>query len=82
MNDDGEVSIAILTIVEEAGHSQGQLLMVIGALNEGFLGVTYTFATEQEAGREVEGDLENDILREASECVPLVGGLLHFVSVQ
>jgi hypothetical protein len=27
-------------------------------------------------------DLENDILREAGQCVPLVGGLLHFISVQ
>ena len=27
-------------------------------------------------------DLENDILREAGQCVSLVGGLLHFVSVQ
>ena len=28
--DTGEVSIAILTIIEEAGHSLGQILMVVG----------------------------------------------------
>ena len=44
--------------------------------------MTDTFAAEQGAGREVAEDLENDILREAGQCVPLVGGLLHFVSVQ
>ena len=40
-----------------------------------------TFAAEQGAGEEVAEDLKNDILREAGQCVPLVGGLLHFVSV-
>ena len=44
--------------------------------------MTDTFAAEQGAGREVAEDLENDILHEAALCVPLVGGLLHFVSVQ
>ena len=43
--------------------------------------MTDTFAAEQGAGREVAEDLENDILHEAALCVPLVGGLLHFVSV-
>ena len=55
--------------------------MVVGVLNEVFPGVTNTFATEQGAGREVAEDLENDILCEAGQCVPLVGGHLHFVSV-
>jgi hypothetical protein len=27
-------------------------------------------------------DLENNIIREAGQCVPLVGGLLYFISVQ
>jgi hypothetical protein len=33
-------------------------------------------------GEEVVEDLKNDILCEASQCVPLIRGLLHFVSVQ
>ena len=74
--------IAVLTIVEEDGHSLGQLLMVVGVLDEFFPGATDTFPAEQGAGGEVAEDLENDILREASQWVPLVGGLLHFVSVQ
>ena len=31
---------------------------------------------------EVAEDLKNKILHEVGQCVPLVGGLLHFVSVQ
>ena len=61
-DDAGEVSIVVLTVVEEAGHSLRHLLMVIGVLNEVFLGVTYTFVVEQGAGGEVVEDLENDIL--------------------
>jgi len=38
-----------------------------------------TFVAEQGAGGEAAEDLENDILFEASQCVPLAGGLLHFV---
>ena len=56
--------------------------MVVGVRDEVFPGVTDTFAAEQGAGGEVAEDLENDILREAGQCVPLVGGLHHFVSVQ
>jgi hypothetical protein len=26
-------------------------------------------------------DLDKDIIHEAGQCIPLVGGLLHFVSV-
>ena len=54
--------------------------MVVRVLDEVFPGVTDTFVAEQGADREVAEDLENDILREAGQCVPLVGGL-HFVSV-
>ena len=43
--------------------------------------MTDTFAVEQGAGGEVIDDLKNDILHEAGQCVPLVRGLLHFVSV-
>ena len=56
--------------------------MVVGGLNEVFLGVTDKFAAEQGADGEVVEDIENDILHEAGQCVPLVGGLLHFISVQ
>ena len=43
------------------------------------LGATDTFAAEQGVGREAAEDLENDILCEAGQCVPLAEGLLHFV---
>ena len=82
MDDTDEVSIAVLIVIEEAGHSLGQLLMVVGVHDEVFPRVTDTFAAEQEAGGEVAEDLKNDILHEAGQCIPLVGGLLHFVSVQ
>jgi hypothetical protein len=51
--------------------------MVVGVRDEVFLGAIDTFAAEQGVGGEVAKDLENDILREAGQCVPLVGGLLH-----
>ena len=66
MDDAGEVSIAVLTIVEEADHSLGQLLMVVGVWDEVFLGATDTFVAEQGLGGEVTEDLKNDILCEAS----------------
>ena len=44
--------------------------------------MTDTFAIEQGAGREAAKDLENDILHGVGQCIPIVGGLLHFVSVQ
>ena len=50
--------------------------------DEASLGAIDTFAAEQGAGGEAAEDLENDILHEVGQCVPLVGGLLHFVSVQ
>jgi hypothetical protein len=56
--------------------------MVIGVQDEASLRATDTLAVEQGAGKEAVEDLENDILWEASQCVPLVGGLLLFVSVQ
>ena len=55
--------------------------MVVGVQDEVFPGVTDTFAAEQGVGGEVSEDLKNDILREASQCVPLIGGLLHFICV-
>ena len=43
------------------------------------LGATDTFAAEKGVGREVAEDLNKDIVHEASQCVPLVWGLLHFI---
>ena len=56
--------------------------MVVGVQDEFFLGATNTFTAEQGAGGEAVEDLENGILHEAGQCVPLIGGLLHFVNVQ
>ena len=42
--DAGEVSIAVLSVVEEASHSLGQHLMVVG--DEAVLGPTNTFAAQ------------------------------------
>ena len=53
--------------------------MVVVVLDEVVLGAIDTFAVEQGAGGEAVEDLDNKIIREASQCVPLVGGLLHFV---
>ena len=50
--------------------------------DEVFLGATDTFEVEQGVGWEATEDLDKDIVHEASQCVPLLGGLLHFVSVQ
>ena len=82
MDNAGDVLIAVLTVIEEAGHSLGQLLMVVGVRDDVLLGATNTFAVEQGAGGEAKEDLKNDILHEAGQCIPLVGGLLHFISVQ
>ena len=53
--------------------------MVVVVHDEAILGVTNTFAAEQGAGKEAAEDLDNGIVREAGQCVPLVGGLLYFV---
>ena len=78
--DAGVVSMAVLNVVEEAGHSLRHPFIIVR--DEVFLGVTDTFAAEQGAGWEVVEDLNNDIIHEAGQCIPLVGGLLYFVSVQ
>jgi hypothetical protein len=49
--------------------------------DEAFPGATDIFVAEQGAGGEVVEDLDKDIVYEAGQCVPLVGGLLHFISV-
>ena len=71
--------MAVDSIVEEAGHSLGHQLMVVR--DEASLGATDTFAAEQGAGEEAAKDLDKDIVHEAGQCVPLVGGLLHFINV-
>ena len=53
--------------------------MVVVVQDEAVPRVTDTFAAEQGAGGEAAKDLDNGIVREAGQCVPLVGGLLHFV---
>ena len=75
-SDSSEVSLANLNVVEEADHSMGQHLMVVR--DESLLGAIDTFVGEQGVGREVSEDLQNKILCEASQCVPVVGGHLHF----
>ena len=77
--DVGVVSMAILSVVEEASHSLRHQLIVVR--DEAFLGATDTFVAEQGVGREAVEDLNNDIVREAGQCIPLVGGLLHFICV-
>ena len=52
------------------------------AQDEASLGAIDTFAAEQGVGGETAEDLNNGIIREAGQCVPLVGGLLHFINVQ
>ena len=65
-SDVGVVSMALVDVVEEASHSLGQHLTVVG--DETVLGV------DEEAAK----DLQNNILCEAGQCVPVIGGRLHF----
>jgi hypothetical protein len=46
--------------------------------DEALSGATNTFEGEQGVGGEAAEDLQNKILREASQCIPVVGGRLHF----
>ena len=55
--------------------------MVVVVLDEVVLGVTDTFAAKQGAGGEAAEDLDKDIVHDAGQCIPLVGGLFHFVNV-
>ena len=55
--------------------------MVVVVLDEVVLGAIDTFAAEQGAGGEAAEDLDNNIICEADQCIPLVGGLLYFVCV-
>ena len=49
--------------------------------DEAFLGAIDTFAAEQGVSGEAVEDLDKDIVHEAGQWVPLVRGLLHFISV-
>ena len=77
--DASEVLIAVIAVIEEADHSLGQILMVGGVWDEVSLGATDTFVAEQGADVEAMEDLDNGIVHEAGQCVPPIGGLLHFV---
>ena len=66
------------SIIEEANHSLGHQLIVVR--DEAVPRATDTFAAEQGAGGEAAEDLDNGIIREAGQYVPLVGRLLYFVS--
>ena len=80
-SDSGVASIALVGVIEEACHILGQYLMVVVVLDEAVSRAIDTFAAEQGASREATEDLNNNIVREANQCVTLVGGLLHFVCV-
>ena len=75
-SDASEVSLAVIAVVEEASHSLGQYLTVVE--DEAVPGAIDTFAAEQGVSREAAEDIKNDILHEAGQCVPVVGGRLHF----
>ena len=80
-DDSGVASIALVSVVEEACHILGQHLMVVVVLDEVVTRAIDTFAAEQGAGGEAAEDLQNDILYEAGQCIPLVGSLLCFICV-
>ena len=63
--DTGVASMALVEVIEEAGQSPGQHLMVVVVRDEVVLGVRDTFVAEQGVGGEAVEDLENDILCEA-----------------
>ena len=79
----GDTSVASMALVEviEVSQSLGQHLMVVVVLDEVVTGAIDTFVAEQATGREAVKDLDNGIVCEVGQCVPLVRGLLHFVSV-
>ena len=79
--DTGVASIALVSVIEEACHILGQYLMVVVVLDEVVLGAIDTFGSEQGVGGEAEEDLNNDIIREAGQCIPLVGGLLYLTKI-
>jgi hypothetical protein len=73
--------MAALSDVEEAGHSLWHQLIVVQ--DDTIAGAIDTFVAEQGMGGEAMEDLDNDIIRDAGQCVPLVGGppLFHLRAV-
>jgi hypothetical protein len=59
--------MALVEVIEEAGQSPGQHLMVVVVHDEAVPGMTDIFAAEQGAGGETAEDLDNDIVREAGQ---------------
>ena len=66
IGDSCVASMALVKVIEEAGQSLGQHLMVVVVLDEAVLGVIDTFVADQGASGEVSEDLDNGIVREAS----------------
>jgi hypothetical protein len=75
IGDSGEVLLAVLGVIEEAGYSLGQHLTVVE--DEALTRAADTLAGAQGAGQEVAENVEKEIICEAGHCIPLVGGL-HF----
>ena len=65
-DDSGVVSMALVGVVEEAGQSLGQHLMVVVVRDEVVLGAIDIFVAEQGVGEEAAEDLDNGIIWEAS----------------
>ena len=80
--DSGVASMALVKVIEEVDQSPRQHLMVVVVLDEAVPGATNTFAVEQGVGGEAAEDLDNGIVREDGQCIPLVTGPLYFVYVQ
>ena len=72
--------LAVIGVIEEAGHSLGQHLTVVG--DEAVPRATDTFAGEQGAGREVVENVKKEIICEAGHCVRLVGAASISKSLQ
>ena len=79
--DSGVALMALVGVIEEIVQSLRQHLMVVVVLDEAVPGATNTFVAEQGVSKEAAEDLDNVIVCEAGQCVPLLGGLLHFVYV-
>ena len=62
--DASVASMALVKVIEEAGQSLGQHLMVVVVLDEAVLGVIDTFVVEQGEGGEAAKDLDNGIIYE------------------
>ena len=57
--------MALVGVIEEAGQSLGQHLMVVVVLDEVVPGAIDTFAVEQGEGGEAVEDLDNGIVHES-----------------